>query len=73
MLYNNNHSLKQLRRKKKISQKELSTLIGISERSYREKEKGHAPFNQHEMIRLKNYFNLNCEDFFCVFFSSDSK
>ena len=73
MICNVNHSLKQLRRNKKITQKELSVLIGISERSYREKEKGHAPFNQQEMIRLKNYFKLSFEDFFLIFFSSDFK
>ena len=59
-----------LTKKQKITQKELSTYIGISERNYRAKENGCVQFTSSEMIRLKKYFKLNYEDFFNIFFTN---
>lgn len=62
-------TIKQLRKYKKISQKQISDYIGISERNYRDKENGISPFNQYEMMLLFSYFNMDKEDFFNIFFN----
>lgn len=70
MHYKNIGSLKEVRKLKKITQKEVSLFIGISERTYRSKENGLSPFNQYEMIKLKKFFNLDYEDVVNMFFST---
>lgn len=63
-------NIKELRKKSKHTQKELSDILGISERNYRAKENGCVQFTSYEMIRLKKYFKLNYEDFFNIFFTN---
>ena len=70
MHYKNINHIKQLRKNKKITQKELTSYIGISDRNYRAKENGCVQFTSYEMIRLKKYFKLNYEDFFNIFFTN---
>lgn len=46
MKYNPATTIKDLRKIKKLNQDDLSRIIGISPRNYREKENGKVPFNQ---------------------------
>lgn len=49
---------------KHLTQKELAEMLGISVKSYRDKELGHQQFTQDEMFKLADIFNTNLEDIF---------
>lgn len=68
MIYTNIYSLKQLRQHYNITQLEVSNLIGISCRSYRDKEKGVIPFSQIEIIKLIKLFELEENDCYQLFY-----
>ena len=68
MIYTNIYSLKQLRQYYNITQLEVSNLIGISYRSYRDKEKGVIPFSQIEIIKLIKLFELEENDCYQLFY-----
>lgn len=51
--------LKQLRKSKKITQKELADNIGISEISIRSYESGRRLPNSETLVKLENYFNVS--------------
>ena len=56
-----NHSfstIQQLRKFYYMSQRDLGAIVGISERTYRDKEKGKYPFNQKEINIISKLFNL---------------
>ena len=73
MNYKNITSIKQLRRKHKVSQEIIASLLGISVRNYREKENDYLPFNKNEMTILIAFFKLDCEDVFNLFFKNAAK
>lgn len=49
---------------KHMTQGEVAKYLGISEKTYREKEKGVTPFNQDEMFALSKLFNLSIDTIF---------
>lgn len=49
---------------KRMTQGEVAKYLGISEKTYREKEKGVTPFNQDEMFALSKLFNLSIDTIF---------
>lgn len=49
---------------KHMTQGEVAKCLGISEKTYREKEKGVTPFNQDEMFALSKLFNLSIDTIF---------
>lgn len=49
---------------KHMTQGEVAKYLGISEKTYREKEKGATPFNQDEMFALSKLFNLSIDTIF---------
>ena len=53
-----------LRKKRGLTQKELSEKMGISEVSYRNKELGKNEFTQDEMFFLSNFFNTKIDKIF---------
>ena len=61
-MVNNFSSIQQLRKYYYISQRDLGAIVGISERTYRDKEKGKKPFKQNEIIIISKLFNLNAYD-----------
>lgn len=61
-------NIKELRKKSKHTQKELSDILGISERNYRAKENGELPFNQIEIIQLIKIYNLQKEELYELFY-----
>lgn len=67
MEHTNINSIKQLRIKYNLTQKEFADILGISERNVRRKENGYAPFSQYEMIKILLMFNLTQDDFYRLF------
>lgn len=53
-----------LRKKRGLTQKELSEKMGISEASYRNKELGKNEFTQDEMFFLSIFFNTKMDKIF---------
>lgn len=49
---------------KHLTQKELAAMLGISTKSYRDKELGHQQFTQDEMFKISDIFNAKLEDIF---------
>lgn len=56
--------LQQLRKEAGLTQAELAKELGISEVSYRQKEKGQRSFTQDEMFFLSIFFNKSIQDIF---------
>ena len=65
---NTNKTIKQLRKNNKFTQQELSVLLGMSVRTYREKEIGNTPFTQLEIMKITMLFKLKQEQLFEIFF-----
>lgn len=53
-----------LRKKYKINQQELADLIGVSTKTYSDKEQGKIQFKCTEMFQIADYFKLPIEDVF---------
>ena len=53
-----------LRKTKGINQKELANLIGVSAKTYSDKELGRIQFNCTEMFIISNYFGVSIENIF---------
>ncbi len=68
MKYNPATTIKDLRKLKRLNQDDLSRIIGISPRNYREKENGKVPFNQYEIIKLISLFEMDAEDAYNIFY-----
>ena len=68
MKYNPATTIKDLRKLKRLNQDDLSRIIGISPRNYREKENGKVPFNQYEIIKLISLFEMEAEDAYNIFY-----
>lgn len=49
---------------KHMTQEDVANYLGISSKTYREKEKGLVPFNQDEMFALSKLFNLSIDTIF---------
>lgn len=64
-------NLKAIRREKGINQKSIAKILGISLRSYRNKENGLRPFDQIEMIKIIQIINLTLPQAAEVFFSKE--
>lgn len=50
--------------KKHLTQQQVAEYLGISTKSYRDKELSRHPFTQDEMFKLSSYFNMKIEDIF---------
>lgn len=68
MVYKDIYSLKDLRKHYNLTQLQVSNLIGISSRSYREKENGLVPFSQIEIVKLIKLFELEETDTYQLFY-----
>lgn len=60
----NLNKIRGLRIENGLSQKDLAKQLGISDRSYRNKEKGHTEFKPSELTYLSCIFNVNVEAIF---------
>ncbi len=59
------HKLFSLRKfESKMTQSEVADYLGISIKTYRDKEKGKSEFTQDEMFALSELFNCGIEDIF---------
>lgn len=47
-----------------LTQKDMAKYLGISTKSYRDKEKGKQEFTQDEMFKLSNFFNKPIDKIF---------
>ena len=56
-----NLRLKDLRKKQKITQKQLSTDIGLSERNYQSLEYGNIKPSYDTLLKLADYFNISLD------------
>lgn len=50
--------------KNKLTQKDIAQYLGISTKSYRDKEKGKQEFTQDEMFKLSNFFKKPIDKIF---------
>lgn len=50
--------------KKHLTQQQVAEYLGISTKSYRDKELSRHPFTQDEMFKLSSYFGMKMEDIF---------
>ena len=66
-MYYRFESIKQLRKNLKKTQEEMSDMLGMSTRNYREKECGKLPFSQLEIMKINKIFNLEKEELFQMF------
>lgn len=66
-MYYRFESIKQLRKNLKKTQEEMSDMLGMSARNYREKECGKLPFSQLEIMKINKIFNLEKEELFQMF------
>jgi len=53
-----------LRSENHISQKKMAAIIGVADKTYREKENGTRPFNSDEMWAISNFFKLPMDKIF---------
>ena len=53
-----------IRKKENISIKKMSEYLGITPKTYSEKERGLAEFTQDEMFEIGRKFNLNIDQIF---------
>ena len=56
-----NLRLKDLRKKSKITQKELSSNIGLSERNYQSLEYGNIKPSYDTLLKLADYFDISLD------------
>ena len=56
-----NLSLKDLRKNQKITQKQLATDIGLSERNYQSLEYGNIKPSYDTLLKLADYFNISLD------------
>ena len=49
---------------RKMTQKDMADLLGISVMTYQRKESGEYPFNQDEMFKIAEYFDVKIDDLF---------
>lgn len=61
-------SVKELRKAFCLTQREMGFFIGISVRNYREKEQGHIPFSQLEIMKMILIFDLTPDDVYSLFY-----
>ncbi len=47
-----------------LTQQQVAEYLGISTKSYRDKELSRHPFTQDEMFKLSSYFGMKIEDIF---------
>jgi len=50
--------------KKHLTQQQVAECLGVSTKSYRDKELSRHPFTQDEMFKLSSYFGMKMEDIF---------
>lgn len=55
-----------------LTQEEFANILGMSLRSYRNKEKGDVSFTQTEMIKIMLYAQLSIEEAGLLFFSKQA-
>ena len=56
--------LYQARKQAKLSQQEVADILGISRKSYGQKERGDVLFNLEEMFALSELLNVSLDDLF---------
>ena len=47
-----------------MTQKDMADLLGISVMTYKRKESGEYPFNQDEMFKIAELFNVKIDELF---------
>lgn len=47
-----------------MTQKQMADLLGISALTYKRKESGEYPFNQDEMFKIAELFNVKIDELF---------
>lgn len=55
---------KEFRENKKLSQKELASILGITQGSYSKKESGSRSFTTEELIVLENLYDCTLKDLY---------
>lgn len=53
-----------LRSENRISQKQMAAIIGVADKTYREKENGTRPFNSDEMWTISRFFKIPMDKIF---------
>ncbi len=61
-------NIKELRRAYSLTQDEMSYFIGMSVRTYREKESGKIPFSQMDIMKMILIFDLDPDDVYKLFY-----
>lgn len=49
---------------RKMTQKQMADLLGISVMTYKRKESGEYPFNSDEMFKIAELFNVKIDELF---------
>lgn len=57
-------NLIELRKKFKLTQKDMANLLGIATKTYNNKENGKVEFLLSEMFSISSYFNLPVDEIF---------
>ena len=57
-------NLIELRKKFKLTQKDMANLLGIATKTYNNKENGKVEFLLSEMFSISSYFNLSVDEIF---------
>ena len=65
---NKDSMIKNIRKKYKFTQLQVSKVLGISVRNYRDKERKKASFTQEEIMRLIELFDLNERQVYEIFY-----
>ena len=66
-MYYRFNTIKELRKSFNKTQKQMSDILGMSARNYREKEIGKLPFSQLEIMKINKVFNLEKDEIFQIF------
>lgn len=69
MNYNHILDIKHLRKEYHLTQYEISYLLGMSVRNYREKESGKSGFTQEEIMKMIYLFEIESNDAYRLFFT----
>ena len=60
-------SLIEMRKNLRLSQQDMAKILGLSLRSYRDKENKKISFTQKELILIALYFKLTADEAFQIF------
>lgn len=66
-------NLIRFRKEHKLSQRDISEILGISIESYEKKEQGKLPFTSEEMFSIQHIFGRNMDEIFLPRFFGSSE